>query len=438
MTQLQDSGSSSPLTDNVSSYQGESAVANVGHSKQGGYSKLLLGIGLGIVLSFIGTRFLPGGSTTEEDTTTSPPATQVSAQTVTVAPVQVGQVAERLTATGTVQAADLLEVTPQISGLQILNVLVEEGDRVAAGQPLVILNDTELRTQIQQAQAQIEVAQAQQQQQQASLAQAQAELTEAEANLQRYQSLADQGAVSQEELDSRATEAITARESVGVAEANIASAAANVRSRQSELARLETQLTFTVVNAPANGIVAERPASVGDVSSTSGEVVTLIRNNQLELAVEVPQAQLTQVQVGAPVKLTSSTDATIQVEGTVQEIQPLIDPQTRTAQVIVRLPASDRLRSGMFLTAAIQVGQRSGLLIPAPALLPQADGSVQVYVLDAEDKAIARSVEIGARVPGTGNAPDRVEIRQGLSSGEQVIVAGASYVQEGDTVTVAE
>lgn len=438
MTQLQDSGSSSPLVDNVSSYQGESAVAKGESNQQGGYSKLLIGIGLGIVLSFVGTRLLPSGSTPEEDAATSAPATQVSAQTVTVAPVQVGQVAERLTATGTVQAADLLEVTPQISGLQILDVLVEEGDRVAAGQPLVILNDTELRTQIQQAQAQIEVAQAQQQQQEASLAQAQAELTEAEANLQRYQSLADQGAVSQEELDSRATEAITARESVGVAEANIASAAANVRSRRSELARLETQLTFTVVSAPANGIVAERPASVGDVASTSGEVVRLIRDNQLELAVEVPQAQLSQVQVGAPVQLTSSTDTTVQVDGSVQEIQPLVDPQTRTAQVIVRLPASDRLRSGMFLTAEIQVGQRSGLLVPAPALLPQADGSVQVYVLDAEDKAIARSVELGTRVPGTGDAPDRVEVVQGLSSSEQVIVAGASYVQEGDTVTVAE
>lgn len=438
MTQLQDSSAGSPQANDVSSYSDESAISNGHYHKQGGYSKLLIGVGLGILLSFIGTRFLPDRSPSQEDSAASAPATQVSAQTVTVAPVQVGQVAEQLTATGTVQAVDLLAVTPQISGLQILDVLVEEGDRVAAGQPLVILNDVELRTQIQQAQAEIEVAQAQQQQQQANLAQAQALLAEAEANLQRYQSLADQGAVSQEELDSRATEALTAKESVGVAEANIASAAASVRSRQSELARLETQLTYTVVNAPASGIVAERPASAGDVASTSGEVVTLIRDNQLELAVEVPQAQLVQVQVGAPVKLTSSTDPTVQVDGTVQEIQPLVDPQTRTAQVIVRLPPSDRLRSGMFLTAAIQVGQRSGLLVPAPALLPQADGSVRVYVLDTEGIAIARSVELGARVPGVGEAPDRVEVRQGLSSGEQVIVAGASYVQEGDTVTVAE
>jgi HlyD family secretion protein len=403
-----------------------------------GYGKLLVGMGLGIAIALIGSRFFASDSNPVEEAPVAGAASQVSAQTVSVAPVQVGQVAERLTVTGTVEPADLLAVTPQISGLQIRQVLVDEGDRVAAGQPLVILDDTELRTEIQRAQAQLEVAQAQLQQQQANLAQAKAQLVEAETNRQRYQSLADQGAVSGEELDNRATQAVTAREAVGVAEANVASAEANIRSERSEIDRLQTQLARTTVVAPLAGIVAERPASVGNVSSTATEVVTLIQGNQLELLAEVPQAQLTQVQVGAPVIVTSSTDANVRVEGTVQDIQPLVDPETRTAQVVIRLPGSDRLRPGMFLTAEVQSGQRSGLTIPAKALLPQTDGSVRVYVLGPDQTAIARTVEIGARVPGTGDQSDRVEILRGLETGEQVIVAGASYVQEGDTVTVAE
>jgi len=402
-----------------------------------GYGKLLVGVGIGVAIALGGSRLLSGLAPPATDDAPAAPA-QVSAQTVTVAPVQTGQVSERLTVTGTVQAADLLAVTPQISGLQIREVLVREGDRVAAGQPLVILDDTELRTQIQQAQAQIEVAQAQLQQQQATLSQAQARLAEAESNRQRYQSLANQGAVSREELDSRATQALTTREDVGVARATVASAEANIRSQRSALASLQTQLNRTTVVAPLAGIVAERPASVGNVSSTSNAVVSLIQGNQLELLAEVPQAQLSQVQVGAPVRVTSSTDSEVLVEGAVQEIQPLVDPETRTAKVLVRLPVSDRLRSGMFLTAAIQSGQRSGLTVPATALLPQPDGSVRVYVLDADQTAVARTVEIGARVPGNGDESDRVEILQGLAAGEQVIVAGASYVQEGDTVTVAE
>jgi len=386
----------------------------------------------------VGSRLISGSAPRVEDRPAAGAAAQVSAQTVTVVPVQTGQVSERLTVSGTIQPADLLAVTPQISGLQIREVLVREGDRVAAGQPLIILDDTELRTQIQQAQAQIEVAEAQLQQQQATLSQTQARLTEAESNRQRYQSLADQGAVSREELDSRATQAITAREDVGVARANVASAEANIRSQRSALESLQTQLDRTTVIAPLAGIVAERPASVGNVSSTSNAVVSLIQDNQLELLAEVPQAQLSQVQVGAPVRVTSSTDSAVQVEGAVQEIQPLVDPETRTAKVLIRLPVSDRLRSGMFLTAEIQSGQRSGLTIPAKALLPQTDGSVRVYVLGPDQTAIARTVEIGARVPGADDESDRVEILQGLETGEQVIVAGASYVQEGDTVTVAE
>jgi len=403
-----------------------------------GYGKLFIGVGIGVAIALVGSRIFAGGSAPTDVPSPADETAQVSAQTVTAVPVQVGAVAEQLTVTGTVEPADLLTVTPQISGLQIRQVLVNEGDRVAAGQPLVILDDTNLRTDIQRAQAQLDVAQAQLRQQQANLAQAQAQAAEADTNRQRYQSLAAQGAVSNEEADRRATQAVTAREAVGVAEANVASAEANIRSQQSEISRLQTELTRTTVVAPLAGIVAERPASVGDVSSTATEVVSLIQGNQLELLAEVPQAQLTQVAVGAPVRVTSSTDPNIRVEGTVQEIQPLVDPQTRTAQVVIRLPESDRLRSGMFLTAEIQSGQRSGFTIPAEALLPQPDGSVRVYVLGPDQTAVAHTVEIGARVSGSDGEGDRVEILQGLESGEQVIVAGASYVQDGDTVTVAE
>ena len=431
VTQLQDSDSLTSIEQRVSFKKALNTVT-------GEHRKLLIGIGLGVAITLVGSRFLPGNSSPAEESPVAETVSQASAQTVTVVPAQVGQVSEQLTVTGTVEPADLLAVTPQISGLQIQEVLVDEGDRVTTGQLLVVLDNTELLTQIQQAQAQIEVAQAQLQQQQANLSQADARLAEAEANLQRYQSLADQGAVSNQELDSRATEAITAYEAVGVADANVASAEANIRSQQSALARLQTQLTHTTVVAPMTGIVAERPASVGDVSSTSNEVVRLIQGNQLELSAAVPQAQLPQVQVGAPVTVASSTDPNIRAEGTVAEIQPLVDPETRTADVVIRLPESDRLRSGMFLTASILSEQRSGLVVPATSLLPQSDGSVRVYVLGPDQTAVARRVEIGTRVSGIGDEPDQVEVLQGLEAGEQVIVAGASYVQEGDVVTVVE
>ncbi|MEB3269682.1 MAG: efflux RND transporter periplasmic adaptor subunit [Leptolyngbya sp.] len=399
-----------------------------------GSPQLWVGLGLGVAIALVGARFL-GGDRPAAAPDDPPVAAAGAAQAVTVAPVETGTVADTLTVTGTVQPADLLAITPQIGGLQIRQVRVVVGDVVGAGQPLVVLNDVDLQTQLRQAQAQVEVAQAQVEQQRASLVQAEAQLREAEANLQRYQSLQTQGAISAEELDSRTTQATTAQESVRVARAAVTSAGATVRSRQADVARLQTQLGTTVVRAPTDGVVAAVPATVGDVSSTGTAVVSLIRGNQLELAAAVPQAQLSLVTVGAPVAVTSSTDGQVQATGAVAQIEPLVDAETRTAQVIVRLPASDRLRSGMFLTAEIQVGQRSGLTIPAEALVPQPDGSLRVYVVEG-DVAIARTVETGVRLSGDDSAPAVVEIRSGLAAGEQVVVAGASYLQDGDTVTV--
>lgn len=401
-----------------------------------GQRNLLIGLGLGLAIALLGSRLIGGGPSTATDEPET--AAPVAAQAVTVAPAHSDTVAETLTVTGTVQPADLLVLTPQVSGLQILRILVDVGDSVGAGQPLMIFDDAALQAQIQQAQAQIDVARAQVEQQRANLAQAEATLAEAEANLGRYQALQNQGAVSAEELDSRLTQTTTARENVRVATAGVASAEATVRSRQADVTRLQTQLDYTVLRAPTAGIVAERPGSVGDVSSTSNQVITLIQGNQLELAVAVPQAQLPQVTLGAPAVVTASTDTRIQLEGAIQEIEPLVDPETRTAQVIIRLPASEQVRSGMFLNAVIQVGRRSGVTIPASAVLPQPDGSMQVWVLSAEQTAQARTVETGVRLADDATGPARVEILEGLQPGEQVIVAGAGYVQAGDAVTVPE
>ena len=403
--------------------------------RRAGLRPLLLGLGLGLAIALIGSRFM-GGSDAPPAAEAPPATAEGTAQAVTVMPVQPGRVVDTLTVTGTIQPADLLAVTPQIGSLQIRQVLVEVGDSVGAGQPLVVLNDVNLQTQLRQAQAQVDVAQAQVVQQRATLAQAQASAQEARTNLQRYQSLQSQGAISAEELDSRATQATTAQESVQVAQAAVASAEATVRSRQADVTQLQTQLATTVVRAPRAGTVAAVPATVGDVSSTSTAVVSLIRDNQLELAAAVPQAQLDQVTVGAPVAVSSGSDPQVQVTGTVAQIQPLVDADTRTAEVIIRLPASDRLRAGMFLTAEIQVGNRPGLTISAEALVPQPDGSLRVYVVGEGGLAIARSVETGVRLPNGDGGTVPVEILSGLQAGEQVVVAGAGYLQDGDPVTV--
>ncbi len=396
-----------------------------------------LGLLLGVGISLVGGRLLSRPASESAATVTETAETSTGAATsVTVQPVKPAAIQQALKATGTVQAFDLLQISPQVSGLQIREVFVRTGDQVNAGQVLALLDDSILRTQLAQAQANYAQAEAQVLQERAEQAQAEANAAEAQDNFERNQTLFDQGGISLQELNSLRTQAITAREAIGVAKAAVQSAQANVNSRGAEIKRLETQLGQTVVQAPANGQIAERQATVGDTSSTGTVLFTMVQNGVLELVVDLPQRQLSVVQVGTPVKVTSSTNAEINLSGAVRSIDPLLNQQTRQAAVNVNLSANAALRTGMFLQAEFMTGQRSGLVLPATAILPQADDSFKVFTLSETNTAEPTIVTVGARLPATANQPERLEILSGLNEGDRVIVEGASYLQAGDPVSV--
>ncbi|MGC1306815.1 MAG: efflux RND transporter periplasmic adaptor subunit [Phormidesmis sp.] len=406
----------------------------------GGPRGLMVGLALGLGLAFLAARLAPQQSNSEPATAVD--AAQVASASVTTARSQTEPIRELIEASGTVEAFDLLSVSPRASGLQIQSVSVREGDRVSAGQVLAVLDDSVLRAQMQQAEAQVSAARAQVSQAKAEAAENEASLAQAKESLQRYASLYSKGAISAEELTSRRTAVATEEQKVGSAYAAIESAAANVRSRQAEVAQLDTQLSQTQVMAPASGIIAEKTATVGDTAAAGNPLFKIISDDQLELAVKIPQTQLAKITVGTPVQISSDADANLALQGNVRSIDPTLDPQTRQATVKVGLPDSDRLRPGMFLKAGIVTGSRQGVTVPANAVLPQAGGQSSggfvVYTLTAEGKAQAQTVEIGDRTPATDDTPAKIEIRSGLQANVPVVVEGASYLQDGDLVEVVK
>ena len=392
-------------------------------------------LGVGIIPRFTGSTQPTNAETTQD---TAPAVSSVSAQAVTIATAEQAQIRRTLEATGTVVASDLLPILAKASGLQIQRVLVDEGDRITAGQTLAILDQSVLQTQIVGAEADLQAAEATVVQRRAALAQTKARLAEAEANLARYDDLSSQGAVSQQEFDTRATTAATAQEDVRVAEANISSALADVRSEEARIQQLKTQLGQAVVTAPASGIVAERFARVGDVTSGSQALFTVIRDRLLELDVDVPETQLPAVRIGSSVAISSDADPQLQLQGQVREILPLIDPETRQAIVKIDLPDSPQLRPGMFLRANLTTNVAQGITIPAKAILPQADGSALVYQLGNDNQVQAVTVEIGELLDGETSNAARIEVRQGLQVGDRVVVEGAGYLKDGDRVNVVQ
>lgn len=390
----------------------------------------LIGLGLAALIGGVGTFFIARRPTTAPQVAIAP------GQSVTVAPVEVGSISRTIDATGTVAAIDLLPVLSQATGLQVQQILVSEGQTVTRGQVLAQLDPSVLQAQLNQARAQQASSQAVIDQRQASLQQQQATLAQAQSDLNRYRQLANAGAISGQELETRSTAVATAQAAVGTAQAAITSAQADVQAAAAQVQRLQTQLAQTEVRAPDNGVIAESLTKVGDVTSSSGKLFTIIRNGALELQAKVPETQLPQIRVGSPVKITSDSDKRLQLQSTVREIAPLVDPQTRQATVKITLPQNPALRSGIFLRASIVTQQSQAPTIPTKALLPQANGSSRVFVLQPDNTVQARTIETGLTQGGTDPNAGRVEVIRGLNPGEKVVISGAGYLKDGDRVNV--
>lgn len=529
----------------------EAELTEVPASKNIKWLTVLAGAGIGVAATLLAVHLVAGKSA-RPPVAAPAVAQQPATQTVTVATVESTQVAQTLEATGTVVASDLLPVLPQANGLQIKQVLVQEGDRVEKGQTMAVLDDSVLRSQIAEATARVQsanstveqaAAQVQQaesareeaeagvaqavagvekaiadleqaktgvgqaeagvqqakagvQQARAGIASAQAKLDQAQREVNRTQDLANQGVISQQELERRKTERQTAvqdvnkakadlnraleeqnkaaeevrsaRAKVVNAEANISTAraavtsarakvntassavssaranvgnnAAGVRSNEAQVRQLQTQLEQTIVRAPDSGLVAERIGRVGDVSSGNQKLFSIVRGNKLELQLKVPETQLSQVQPGTSVQITSDSDRRIKLSGTVRDILPLIDPQSRQATVRIDLPQSEFLRSGMFLRGSIATATAQGLTVPAKAILPQSDGSSIVYKLSGDNTVQAQRVEVGEISGGAvGDLTEaKAQIKQGLKAGDRVVVTGAGYLKDGARVKVVK
>lgn len=391
---------------------------------------LLVGTGLGIGLTGLGMTIM--NRPTTKPAVTPQSVNLAPSMSVTIAPAELTPVARTLSVTGTVNARDLIPVLPQATGLQIKQILVDEGDSVKSGQTLAVLDSSVLQTQIDQAKAEVESNRAVVRQRQASLAQSRATLAEANSNYQRYRGLAEAGAISRQELETRSTTATTAREAISVAQANIASAEADVRISIARVQQQQTQLNQTIVRAPASGVIAEQTAQVGDVANSTQKIFSIIQNGSLELQAKVPATNLNQVKINSPVVVTSDANSRLRLQGNVREIAPLVDPQSREATVRIDLPATV-LRPGMFASGEITIANVPGIAIPAKAVLPQSDGSAIAFVLTDGDIVRSQKITVGEVI---GNSD--VEIVNGLKIGDRVVVAGAGYLKDGDKVQVVE
>jgi RND family efflux transporter MFP subunit len=309
---------------------------------------------------------------------------------------------EEVTANGAITPWQEASVGAEVAGVRLIDVLVDVGDQVKAGQLLAQFDPAPM--------------QAVYAQQQAGLAEAEARLAEAVANSTRAEHLRESQTISEQDLIRAVTTTQAARAQVDLARA-----------------RLESQrlaLDNTRVLAPDDGVISSRSAMLGAVAAPGMELFRLVRQNRLEWRAELTGADIAPIEIGDRAVVTLPDGN--KVHGTVRQIAPVLDAGTRIGIVYVALDADaaqSDARAGMFVAGKIFRRERPGLALPSTALVLR-DGFAFVFVVGEEQRAIQTKVATGRRFA------DSVEIVDGVQASDAVIASGGAFLTDGDRVHV--
>lgn len=322
-----------------------------------------------------------------------------AAQSVTVIVPGRHMVQTSISSTGSLAARREMPVGVAGEGGMIARVLVEPGDWVAAGQVLATIDRSVQGQQANQLAAQISAARAQ-----AALAQAE---------LDRAMALRDRGFVSKADIDRKT--------------ATRDAAHAQVRVAQAQLGEIRARIGRLDIRAPAAGLVLERHVEPGQiVGSGSGTLFRLAKGGEMELHARLVESDLVRLRVGNIATVTPvGSDRSFQ--GSIWQISPVIDPQTRQGVARIALAYDPLLRPGGFASVQVVTGQAPMPMVPESAVQGDAKASY-VYVVRPDNKTEKRPVTLG-------DVTERgIAILSGLDGTEQVVELAGAFLNPGEEV----
>ena len=235
-----------------------------------------------------------------------------------------------------------------------------------------------------------------------------------------------------------------AKQEIGAAQASLAQAEAFLEQSQATAAATREDLLDKTVTAPIAGVVGNIPVELGDYVQPGGTLTTITQNESLELEIDIPAEQISDIRLGLPVELFTFGSDTPVANGTLSFISPQTDASTQTILAKARFTnASGVLQDNQRVDVRVILDERSGLLVPAMAIT-RLGGQPFVYVAaDAPPPAEGeppiegqvaqlRPVTLGAM---QGND---FQVLDGLSRGEEVVVTGLLNLQDGAPITPQE
>lgn len=345
---------------------------------------------------------------------------------VTVVIAREEDVTESIPIVGSLAAREEVQVHPLVQGRAIEHVLVEVGQTVSKGDPLAVLDTAEARMLLDKnsvsgirARAAVVVEERRQDV-------AEVSLREALKVVERSRALQPKGAVSQQVLDEHenaysrsVAEFSLAQQSLHLAEAE---AALIARERQ----EIELTVERSTVRAPEDGLVLRRTARIGAMTSGSANpLFVLAKDTAVEFVAQVTETSFVRLSEGMAAEVTLAGRGA-PVEGFVRLNAAELDPVTRSGEVRIALDGVAGLKPGMFARGTVRLSARRNILLPGSAVRIAGRASSVLVV----DKGVVnvRPVAVGAR------QDERVEIVDGISNGEMIVLKSGGFLKADERV----
>ncbi|HET7499354.1 MAG TPA: efflux RND transporter periplasmic adaptor subunit [Kofleriaceae bacterium] len=308
-----------------------------------------------------------------------PPPVKVSLIAAQEAPAP-----EVLTVTGMIAADQRSEVTADTQG-KVVAVLIERGQRVKMGQPVVQLDVRTAALSAREAQANLEAARAQK--------------ALAEEECKRAQALLDKGAITRSEYDRQSTQCTSTLQQVSAA--------------QARADMITKSISDGLVRAPFDGQVTEKSVAPGEWVAPGRTLFTLVDDDPLKIELSVPEAAVPAMKNGQKVELVAVAQPGKTYGATVTRVGGEIG-KNRALIVEATLDPQKDLVPGMFAEARITIGQTPRPVVPKEAVVQRA--KLWHAFVAVKGELQDRIVQVG---PAT--SPDQVSILQGLSKGDKVV-----------------
>lgn len=344
--------------------------------------------------------------------------------------VRRGSITAEAMGTGTLEARVRTLISPQIPG-RLAQVLVDQGDTVVKGQHLLILDDEDLRQQVEMAKAELSFARAGVDKAASGVARAEAIEKEARTSYARYAQISPSGAVSVDVIEK-------VRQQMEVAEAELKQAHSAqleaeklVAKDEASLQYAQAQLAYTVIAAPFDGLVVKRYRDPGGIVVPGNMVLELISLEQLWVSAWLDETMLSALTVGQTAAVVFRSDPGVTLPGKVVRISPQADRETREVLVDVAVdPLPRSWAVGQRAEVYIETARKDNTLIIPQRVIVWRHGQPGV-ILIADGRANWHPI-----VPGIAGK-ETVEAIDGLREGQAVLIPGLSAPADGRRVKVA-